>query len=225
MKITTLTLYTNNLSEQKEFYTKNLGLEIISEKENLVLLRAGKSILEFRTSEETITPYHFAFNIPSNKDEEALAWLKKKVTLIKDGRKEVQDFPDWNASAMYFYDADKNIVEFISRKNLSNDSKKKFSSTSIIEISEIGLADSNIKDIIQTLKEDADLEIYSGDESSFAAVGTETGLFICVNNKKKETWFPTKDIAESTNFEVIVNIDENPYKVKYEDGDVNVFIN
>ncbi len=225
MKITSLTIYTTNLAAQKDFYTKTLGLELISETEELVRLRAGKSKLRLAVAEAHV-PYHFAFNIPSNKDAEALDWLKKKkVNILKDGRKELLPIEDWNSSAIYFHDADNNIVEFISRKNLGNDSKKKFAGGSILEISEIGLVAEDLKDAIQTLKEDCDLELYSGDEKSFAAMGTETGLFICLNNKKKETWFPTKDVAQRANFEVIINIDESPLKVKYEDGEVDVYIN
>ncbi len=71
MKIQELTIYTSRLSEQKQFYPKTLGLTIINESNNEVLFNIGYSSLRL-IKREGNTPYHFAFNIPSNKEEDAL---------------------------------------------------------------------------------------------------------------------------------------------------------
>jgi len=84
------------------------------------------------------TNYHYAFNIPSNKGEEALAWLKEWVEILDWNREDLVDFSDWNATAIYFYDKDKNIVEFIARKNLNINTVSTFNSNQVLEVSEMG---------------------------------------------------------------------------------------
>ena len=118
MQIKELKIYSSKIKDQAEFYSKVLGLNIISFSEENVSLELGKSILSIEFKPET-TPYHFAVNIPANKEVEALEWLKSRVEILKDGVNEIQDFDFWNAKAIYFYDKDKNIVELISRKNLN----------------------------------------------------------------------------------------------------------
>jgi len=91
MQIKKLKLFTTNIIAQKEFYSKVLGFNISSEDHFSVSFNVGHSILEFQLRDNS-TQYHFAFNIPSNKEEEALLWLKSRVKILKDGNKEIQDF-------------------------------------------------------------------------------------------------------------------------------------
>jgi len=64
---------------------------------------------------------------------------------------------------MYFYDADKNIVEFIARKNLNNASTLPFNSTQLMSISEIGIPTLNIEEKFQQLRAISSVEEFSGD--------------------------------------------------------------
>ena len=66
----------------------------------------GDSLLTFRVDKKS-TPYHFAFNIPSNKEKEALVWLKHRAGILSSDGEEIVDFKSWNAKAIYFYDTDK----------------------------------------------------------------------------------------------------------------------
>ena len=200
MKIKRLNLYTKNLDRQIEFYEETLGLEILDKSDNHVVILVGQTELQFEQNEQA-TPYHFAVNIPSFQEDQALEWIKSRMEVVKDGDNQIQDFNNWNAKAVYFYDGDNNIVEFIARKNLNIKSDDSFSRDSLIAISEIGMPVSDLKTAFQKLNEAADLRVYDGSFERFCAVGDEHGLFICVNYELKD-WFPTGDKAFASNFEI-----------------------
>jgi len=198
MKIKELILFTNNLDLQIDFYSTVLELPIEISTPEFTSFRIGESILTFKYRNDT-TPYHFAFNIPSNKEKEALYWLKERVDILGFDDEEIIHFSNWNAKAIYFYDLDKNIVEFISRKNMDLDSEQKFSSKEIFNIGEIGLHSENIEETIHKLNDIKKTTIYSGDLERFCAVGDENGLFIVANSKLKK-WFPTGDEIYESDF-------------------------
>jgi catechol-2,3-dioxygenase len=213
MQIKKLKIYTANLAAQSQFYAEILGLEKLGSTKKTVSFKMGKSVLEFESAPIS-TPYHYAINIPSNQEMEALKWLKDRVGILKDGSNEIHDFVAWNAKAMYFYDPDQNIVEFIARKNLDNNSETAFDQNALLEISEIGLPTDDIEKEFNLLNKNLGLEIYSGDFDRFCAIGDENGLFICVNKKIKD-WFPTNDKAYSSNFEMIMGHNEKAYEIEY----------
>jgi len=120
MKIKDLKIYSKNLSQQIDFYSNTIGLKVIENSEKRAVFQVGNSRITFEENEKFL-PYHFAINIPCNKEDEALSWLKERVEILKDEQNEIQDFDFWNAKAIYFYDSDKNIIEFIARKNMKNE--------------------------------------------------------------------------------------------------------
>lgn len=223
MQIKKLKIFTQKLPEQSEFYSDILGLNIIDQSENSVSFKIGKSILKIEY-QQNFTPYHFAINIPSDKEVEALNWLKARVEILKDGDNEIQDFDFWNAKAIYFYDKDNNIVELIARKNLNNQSEKEFDQNSFLEISEIGLPTINIEKEFKILNTNFGLEIYDGSFERFCAIGNENGLFICINKNVKD-WFPTNDKAYSSDFVVIIDENEKEYKIEYKNEKLNIAAN
>ena len=214
MKIKELTLYTNQIEAQKKFYEDLLGLEILTESDKEISFKLQNSILRFVKSKD-FHPYHFAFTIPTNKVNESLQWLKERVAIIKDGDNEIVDFPAWNAESIYFYDADRNILEFIARKNLKNSALETFSSADILEISEIGLATEDFEGKFQTLTSIPGVEKFSGGKEVFSAIGSERGLFILIDKNRKD-WFPSNDIAYASEFIARIETDKNTYRVKYQ---------
>ena len=76
MQIIALTLYTSNIKAQKEFYCNTLNIPLSSETEDHIEFVIGNSVLTFQYKSDS-KPYHIAINIPSNKEYEALAWLKE----------------------------------------------------------------------------------------------------------------------------------------------------
>ena len=214
MRLKKLTLFTKQLLKQFHFYNEILGFPIPSKGARYVEFLAGDSILRFE--ESTIsTPYHFAFNVPSNQIHSSKDWLKKRTQIIVDDGVEVIPFDFWNAEAVYFYDADNNIVEFIARKNLKIESEEKFSPQSILNISEIGIPVNDIHPIFNRLNEELSLEMYSGNLERFSAIGDEEGLFIVINKKHKKTWFPTNDTPISSDFSAIIENRGKRYKIRF----------
>ena len=214
MKIKELTLFTNQIEAQKDFYENLLGLELLNKYDHEISFKLQNSILKFVKNED-FHPYHFAFTIPTNKVKESLQWLKDRVAIIKDGDNEIVDFPAWNAESIYFYDADKNILEFIARKNLKNSTSEAFNSSDILEISEIGLATEDFEGKFQTLTSIPGIEKFSGGKEVFSAIGSERGLFILIDKTRKD-WFPSSDKAYASEFTAKIETDNNPYIVKYQ---------
>ena len=180
MVIKELILYTQNLAAQIEFYSNVLELELLHASKTGSSFKVGNSILSFKIRENA-DPYHFAFNIYSNMEQEAFSWLKERVKILSFNNKEIINFESWNAKALYFYDSDMNIVEFIARKNVKMKSNQPFSSKSILNISEIGIASSTMKKIYDEILEMKPIELYSGDLNRFCALGNEEGMFILAN--------------------------------------------
>jgi len=220
MQIITLTLHTSNLKAQKEFYCNVLGISLHSESENHIDFVIGNSLLKFKYKADS-KPYHFAINIPSNKEYEALDWLKERVIVLKHFEDEIIDFINWNAKAIYFYDADKNIVEFIARKNLKTDIPTVFNSGLLLEISEVGMPVNNIKEVYDSLHDTCDLGVYFGDFDKFCAIGGERGLFIVID-KNSKNWFPTNDKAFASVFNIKIRANKKHYIIDFFKGELTI---
>jgi catechol-2,3-dioxygenase len=205
LRIDEITLFTNTVQNQKHFYNNVLGFELVTDAIDKVSIKVGKSVLTFAYSQE-FKPSHFAFNIPSNTITRACNWLENRVEILTYNNKPIVDFSSWNAKAIYFYDANKNIVEFIARRNLNINSSHPFSSTEVLSISEIGIATTNIEKMYNAINNMSGIPIFDGDFSSFCAVGNDEGLFILINKNEKK-WFPTNDVAYTS--DVIVKGDYN----------------
>lgn len=216
MKITELLIHTSNLSKQIDFYKNTIGLTVLNKNSNTASFKIGNSVLKLNQS-NSFQPYHFAINIPCNKVQESLQWLKTKVDVLKDGSKEIVNFDGWNAKAVYFYDADNNIVELIARNNLCNESKQVFSTDLFLEISEIGVPVNNLKKVYQSLHKQFNLTMYDGDLERFCAVGNEEGLFICIDKNVKK-WFPVQEKAYSSAFKIKFKEQETEHKMEFVNG-------
>lgn len=213
MKVDELKIFTNNLDKQIDFYATILELPVVNSTPEKTSFKIGDSILALQYSKD-VFPSHFAFNIPSEKENQALYWLKERVDILTFDEKEIIDFSNWNAKAIYFYDLDKNIVEFISRRNLDITSDDKFTSKSILNISEVAMVSNQIQQTFQKLNKLKSIEVYSGDFDRFCAAGDENGLFIIVNNELKK-WFPTGDLIEQSDFEI-----RGDFNFNYTNGEI-----
>lgn len=216
MKIRHLTLYTEDLKGMWGFYHDLLGMEGRFDQEKILILQAGETRIQF-VERFPATPYHLAFNIPPYSEDEALAWLRGRVKILADEGREIQDFRSWNARSIYFYDPDRNIVEFISRRNLEYVREPEFSASSLREVSEIGLAVDNILPYFETLNKNTGLELFDGDMNQFCAIGAEHGLIICVD-KESKGWYPTGDQAFPSDFEMDFSTAGEAYHMSYQGG-------
>jgi catechol 2,3-dioxygenase-like lactoylglutathione lyase family enzyme len=198
LKIEELILQTNYLSQTEDFYNQVLELAIVCRSENSISFQIGDSILTFEENLEVLDPkYHFAFNIPCNNIEQGFHWLKDRLDVIKDKENNfIFEFETWNAKAIYFYDPNNNLVEFIARKDLNNFSEDIFSSKSILNISEVGIATENPIDLSENIFKKFQVEFFEKGpkRDDFVAQGDENGLFVI--SKTSRYWFPTSDFAE-----------------------------
>jgi catechol-2,3-dioxygenase len=195
MQINRVELYTNDLKGTINFYSDLLGLEKAAQDDTTVSFNVGRSVLQFRVSDKPCQ-YHFAFNIPCNQLQDALAWLseKGKVIEVAPGNK-IADFSSWNAEAVYFYDNNGNILECIARHDLQNESDQPFGPAALESISEIGLVVDDPESYAASLADQFGLPYFSKWKLApdFVVLGDDHGLLIIV--KKGRGWYPTQEPA------------------------------
>ncbi|MGY5850450.1 VOC family protein [Salegentibacter sp. F14] len=215
MKIRKLQLYTLNFNEQLRFYRETLGLEVKQNSRENFEVQIGYSLLEFRYKKDA-KPYHIAFHIPDNQHQQALQWVKERVPAIAHNNKEIIDFSAWNAKSLYFYDADNNILEFISRGDFNKPQSALFSEESILGLAEVGIGTTQVREKFNFLNAHFGLEKYDGDFERFCAIGDDKGLLITIDRNKKD-WFPNDDKAYPAEFLVEFTVGEKKYKLTFEE--------
>lgn len=202
MRITELSLDTQNFQEQHHFYTNILGLPLREKTPETFTVQAGTTRLTFR---ETIkeTGYHLAFTIPSNKLARAKEWLATRLPLLTQNDQDEFFFENWNSGSLYFRDAANHILEFIVHYDLQNEKLGAFGAADLLHISEIGMAFDDVPEQVKTLGAALHIEPYRNSIGEvFAAVGDISGLFITV--KIGRNWFPTNTAATVSPVEVTI---------------------
>lgn len=218
MTIKELTLLSDNLAETKQFYTRILGLSIVSEETSTLSFAAGTTLLCFEKSTNLRPRYHFAFNIPYISVMDAFSQMSNKVDLLPISESsKLADFVNWNAKSFYFYDNNGNILEFIGRNDLPDGDKISFDSSFILSVSEIGLPVENVKDECEKLITEYRLGYFAKQPPSdtFSVIGQETGLLIIVPVGRN--WYPTNNHpAEAFKIKVVFLIAEREVTLLYE---------
>src|SRR5580765_1788921 len=185
MLLQEIILQTKHLSALRDFYNDVLQLPVQQQDLKKIVVTAGQTTLNFESTTGAIAPfYHFAFNIPSGRIEEAFAWLQGKAELlwIEEYKSYIAEFTNWHARSVYFFDPAGNIVEFIAREDLNDHAAETFSAGQIRNISEIGIVfpvaefDERTDHLLQKFK----LHYFSKQSpmKHFRAVGNDEGLFI-----------------------------------------------
>jgi len=150
MKIKEIKLLSDDLNETSKFYSELMGFKISESSASQITIIVGSSRLTFLRANEQNCIYHFAFDIPHNKLDEALQWLSARVDLIEFQGRNVIDFPNWNAKSLYFYDNNGNVLEFIARFENENENIHPFDTSSILSISEIAFVTDNVEKLAKT---------------------------------------------------------------------------
>ena len=192
MRIQELSLQTQHLSEQKDFYSTTLGLPLLAETTDSFIVQTGTTRLRFQATLQDVL-YHIAFTIPRNTFTQAKSWLSQRVPLLrKDGEDELF-FADLNARSLYFCDAANNILEFIVHYNLDQETTGTFAPADMLHVSEIGLPVEDVPALAATLKDTLDIKPYSGPVSeNFAFLGDIYGQLVVV--KIGRPWLPTETV-------------------------------
>lgn len=214
MKIQELVLYSPNIAKQRQFYKAVLGLELLVDTSEKISFKLRNSRLTFIYRSHS-NPAHFAINIPSNAIYDASKWLRSRVEVLAcEGDDTIAHFKNWNAKALYFYDADHNLVELIAREAIAIESDVAFSRFYMLSISEIGIATTAIESIYNQLNKMQSIPIFDGDFERFCALGDDNGLFIVVH-KDKKAWYPTMEPVLDADFEV-----KGDYNFKFKSGQI-----
>lgn len=217
MKIKHLTLDCANLQEQKYFYTNKFAFDVVEESDESITLQMGDSKLTFLENRLKKSYYHFALNIPFDSISKAVKWLDKKVDIIETREGKIQDFSNWKALAIYFWDPAGNVVEFIGRERIKAKSRTVFNENDIINISEVGLPVFQVSAAFKTINQESGLKKFDCDSSTFCAAGDDEGLFILVD-KAEKTWFPTDEAAKAYPLQVLFENKEKAYMLSMESG-------
>lgn len=213
MKIKEVILFTNNIQSQREFYKTTLGFEMFDDSPTKLSFRIGASTLTFQYKED-FKPTHFAFNIPRNAIHDAMIWLRNRTELLDYDGEKIAHFVNWKAKAIYFYDADKNIVELIARERIDKESDFAFTANTILSISEVGIVADDIEAIYNNISSMKDIPVFDGDFNRFCALGDDHGLFIVIDKTKKK-WNPMDDEAFTSDF-----IIKGDYNFSYINGKI-----
>lgn len=195
MHLHTLHLYTRNLDALYQFYSQQLQCRVKKERDT-VNINAGATELVFHLATSGDPNYHFAFSIPWNQVQEALAWTEERIPLLElEPGQHLADFRNWKAKAFYFMDPAGNIVECIAREPLNIRSELPFSGASFASVSEIGIVTDDVTLACRQLNELWSVPLFDRQPPTpnFAASGDDHGLFIVV--KEGRNWYPTQQPA------------------------------
>ncbi|MNX10180.1 fosfomycin resistance protein FosB [compost metagenome] len=217
MRIRELELLTGSIGAIKSFYHGVLEQVILKETEDVISLKAGESILTFTRSYQYESPYyHFAYNIPEQKCEQALNWLKQKdISVHSVNGQEIEHSENWNSDSIYFNDPVGNIVEFIARHDLKDEDTALFTAADIKNISEIGLPTQDVTAISEMLRGKYDLQVYKSASPTFTPLGDEEGLFILAAVGR--IWFGSDKAAKY--FPVTIDISDGSKRNEFTFGD------
>ncbi|USB32498.1 hypothetical protein [Paenibacillus sp. YPG26] len=206
MRIREVELLTDSIEAVKSFYHGLLEQPILTETEEVISLKAGESVLTFTRSHLDESPYyHFAFNIPERKCEQALSWLQHKgIAVYSVNGQDIQYHETWHSDSIYFCDAVGNILEFIARHDLKDEDTGPFTAADVKNISEIGLPARDVIALSDTLRGEYALQSYKSAGPTFSPLGDEEGLLILAAVGR--IWFPSDKAAKL--FPITVDISE-----------------
>jgi catechol-2,3-dioxygenase len=187
-------LHACDLAGQAKFYREVLKLPVETG-DGFVRVTAGTSVIEFVPAAAGTQPfYHFAFTIPENKLNEAMAWLEPRcpISNIRNTKDKIMVFKSWRAESFYFDDPEGNILEFIVHHDLANGSSEAFSEKHILWECEIGLVVPEVPAAEQEIEKALGLRYYIDHFPNFSGIGDIRGQLIVV--QKSRVWLPTLDV-------------------------------
>ena len=221
MEIKKLTLFSNNLIEQEQFYGNKLGFPTDRINDNRVVINTQENQLIFESSKNNFC-YHFAFLIPTGSLESAMDFLKKRnIQLLPFKGSEIIHFN--SGRSIYFYDMDGNIAEFIERPTLQYPSINDFSIEQVIKVNEIGLPVKNTLKMANYIVDELGINPINKSEFSntFCWVGDFNGVIIVV--KEGRNWLPTNIPGSTNDFSVVYSEEGEEKNIGFKNNKVQFF--
>jgi catechol 2,3-dioxygenase-like lactoylglutathione lyase family enzyme len=139
-----------------DFYGDVLGLPV-----DRGTIGIGETRLRFDAGDSGAF-YHFAFLVPGDRFDPALAWATQRVGILSDeAGTRIFDSDEWDSSAIYFHDPAGNIVELIAHRALEETGHTgSFAASELVGLSELGLV-GNRAALLREL-EDLGLSLHRG---------------------------------------------------------------
>jgi len=218
MEIKELKLFSNKINEQEDFYRNVLGFYCSRLTKSKLEIQAGSTKLILIESEKQFY-YHFAFLIPNGTLDTAIDFLEThSIELLPLNEDKVIQFK--SAKAIYFYDRDGNIAEFIERPNLGYSSSLDFSIDQIIKINEIGLPVSNPLQMAKKLRSKFGIIPIKNAPfyEDFCWVGDHDGVIIVV--KEGRNWLPTEKQAVVNDFSIKYSEQAKDYSLSFNNNEI-----
>jgi catechol-2,3-dioxygenase len=188
MHMTFLQLHTNNLPALQTFYAA-LGFTV-SAHDQYIDIPIGTTLLRFHADDTPLSGgYHFAINVAVSDIAIVREWLSKHTPIIQSVQgTTIFQFDEWQAHAIYCYDPDHNIVEFILRREIVIHPQSSFHATDSLCISEIGMACTDVPATIAQFRNSVAIPDFFSHNDEFWPIGDNHGLFIMVQSPR--LWYP-----------------------------------
>jgi catechol-2,3-dioxygenase len=188
MHMTFLQLHTNNLPALQAFYS-SLGFHVTLHDE-YIDIPIGTTLLRFQFYDTPLSGgYHFAINVAVTDIAIVRDWLRAHTPIIQSTQgTTIFQFDEWHAQAIYCYDPDNNIVEFIVRSDIVTHPHTSFRVADSLCISEIGLACTDVPATIAQFRNSVTIPDFFSHNAEFWPIGDNHGLFIMVQSPR--LWYP-----------------------------------
>jgi catechol 2,3-dioxygenase-like lactoylglutathione lyase family enzyme len=184
------------------FYADVLGLPVDDD-----AIGIGETLLRFEPESDGAF-YHFAFLVPGDRFDAALAWARARVELLGG----VFESDDWDSRAVYFHDPAGNIVELIAHHGLAENGRgDRFAANELVGFSELGVVGDR-RALLGRL-EALGLRMFRGtvdEPDRLAFVGERGRTFILAPPGRG--WLPTGRPAEAHPVEASI---ETPQPVRF----------
>ena len=224
MELNKLELFSKDIAAQFYFYKNILGFDVEFKNENQISFQAGQTELIFEEDPNCNFIYHFAFLIPNKKMEEAIPFLEAKgIELLQRNGEKIIYFgtkEKYTGRAIYFFDEDGNIGEFIERPSLGFTADKNFNLKQVIKINEIGIPVDDPISFSQQLISKYKIQLIDPNylTENFCWVGDYNGVFIVVKNGRN--WLPTELAASSNDCHVAFKSSGKDYEMNFKEGKI-----
>lgn len=208
MEFKEIELLSGQLDNQIRFYNDILEFDTTIISDDKFFIQTQKTKLTFNKTEENHF-YHFAFLICENHFEDVLRFVKQKnIELLPDLEtgNEIVYWGNAEGKSIYFYDEDKNIVEFIIRPNLGYRGINHWVPEQTIKINEIGTpVENTIKTatyLIDEYKFKIPQKYIQGFDDKFCWFGDFEGTLLIVSTERE--WHHTNKKAIPSPLKLVI---------------------
>ena len=179
----------SDLMAAAAFYEQTLELPV-RRVGGSVAVTIGSSELILSGGRTGTGSHHLAITVPATQFALAKRWLAERVPLLqRDGADEFALPAPWLSQSVYFFGPDDVLLELIVRHSLGSNASGPFGSQSLIGISEVGIAVTDVEAATSAVHDAYGLTEFDTGGPEFVPVGDHHGLLIVVSRGR--TWFPT----------------------------------